>query len=294
MSDDVKGREANGSGSPGVGSVCAFILAVLVVAACLVGSRIIEWVEKLPVPWPEAVVVNTEFRNVGMPDTFGPFRAVQKGEYGYVKPDQPDGPDSIFTDDVKSALGIGHPIDEQRYPDRMSNWYGSRYYIDTREDVKSPTRNWRMDIYYYTGSRDPAPHVGDICIKAGGGDILSTEMVDFRPLPLRDGWNEGVSFKRILAEGYGQQGIKYQFVEYYVFAVNDRPMSGRRSVKRYLNRPDVTYSYFAKMQFSPVLRGQVIEDLGAVDRAAEEFAAAFLGPALEMLPTEEDVDQAGN
>ena len=229
-----------------------------------------------------------------MPDVMGPYRAVQEGEFGYVKQNQPPGPDNILTDDVMPALGIGHPIDDGRYLDRRSNWYGSRYYIDTREGASLAVKNWRLDIYYYTGSRDPAPHVGEKCIVAGGGQILGSEAVTFAPLPLRERWNEGVPFHRILAELYGVQGVKYRHVEYYVFAVNDAPMNSRVQVKNFLNRPTVTYSYFAKIQFSPILGKPPGDDLSEIDKAAEEFASHFMGPVLEMLPTQDDIKQIGD
>ena len=34
-----------------------------------------------------------------------------------------------------------------------------------------------MEVYYYTGDADQVPHIPDVCAKAGGQDITSTDVL---------------------------------------------------------------------------------------------------------------------
>jgi len=291
MTEAPQPNPSDRSGGPTVRGAVALAVAGAVLASCYVVSRAVGWTEKLPVPWPETVRVDAEFRLLSFPERVGPFQAVQEGDPYYFRPKQPPGADNVFKKTDRDALGIGRASDARRYPERRSNWYLSRYYSDTRRQPGDPRRYWRLDLYYYTGARDPAPHVGEICIRAGGGEITSSEIVKFASpsRPVRPPWNDDVPFKRIVARTYRPGDLSpHQVVEYYVFAVNDGIMTNRLQVKRFLNSPRVTYSYFAKMQFAPV--GAVnITDIAAADEAAADFVDHFLPAVLRVLPAAEDI-----
>ncbi len=287
------------SGRKVEGAVAFGIAIVIVVAAGLVGHAF-AWVEKLPVPWPEGLQIAPGFRNLQLPNEAGPYRAAQDGDKYYDHTGRLDGADNIVDAKDLDTLGIGRKDDQRRFPQRRSNWYASRQYIDTRKNDGEPFQWWRLNVYYYTGVRDAAPHVGEICIIAGGGIIDERKIVSFGPWPaLRTPWHAGADFKRIGARTYANDGTRRRQVEYYVFVVNDRPMSDRLKVKNFLNRLTVTYSYFAKVQFSPFEIGDA--DAAAIDQAAEDFIGYLMPAVLDMMPTtdaierlEETGNQAGN
>lgn len=280
----------SGAGGNRTGMV-AYGIALLIVIASAGLIWWTGWVEKLPIPWPDIVKVNEAFRNVNMPDDVGaPYRSLREGDDGYGFSEYQDGGDRIFPEDQVTTLGFGTPADHRRLPERRSNWYGARIYVNEDAMRGSPFSYWQLYVYYYTGIRDSVPHVGEICIRAGGGNILSAENVTFEtPADLPEAWANSVTFRRIYADVVADDGSKKKWVEYYVFSVNGAPSTDRRWTRYALMSPLVRHCYFSKIQFSP-LRGEP-KDIAEADQAAQDFVTHVLPEVLKMLPMAETIDE---
>lgn len=267
-----------------------FVVACVLFGVTAIGwslaVELLEWAtHKEPVPWPEAVVVDhATFRNISLPTTIGPFKRVedgvfQKNENGTPKFDgKPDG-EHILDDEVLEPLGVGSYLDKQRVKDRCSNWYVSRVYEDTRKDSKY--RFWRLGVYYYTGGQDLVPHVGEVCLAAGGAVIIGATEVRFSGFNVPDPWNGSIAFRRTISE---KESRKY--VQYHVFSLNGKPENNRLTVRGKLAVPWVRHSYFAKIEFAP---NSEIKDSFEADDDAEEFMRHILPVVLKSLPTSEDI-----
>ncbi|MHC4561188.1 MAG: hypothetical protein ACYS8X_00265 [Planctomycetota bacterium] len=276
------------SSDPSKGGLAAFIVAMVVIGLCAGGVKLVGWVEKLPVVWPQGVEVDDAFRNLSLVQSAGPFQIVEPGDPKHLSNDEHDGADRIFKSDLMSLLGIGGAADRRRYPLRQSNWYISRIYVDSRATGRnSPFRYWRLDVYYYTGLRDSVPHVPEICQEAGGATVTSENV--FFDIPAGTSpWRERVGFRRVISERTARNGTSARAVEYYIFSVNGRPLNERIDTRIALNMPTVRHSYFAKIQFGPI-PDRTIRDIEEVDRRAEEFMQHLLPHVLGMLPTKEDI-----
>ena len=283
---DVRANVPEASRSGFVG----FAVALAIVAATGTMILWIGWVEKRSIPWPEGIEVDEHYRTLSMPEQFGHYRMLSEDDPSYRNGEQQAGADIIFPEDQLATLGFGTAADERRWPERRSGWYGARLYEDQDiQDTGSPYRQWQAFVYYYTGIRDSVPHVGEICIRAGGGRILSAENVLFNtPADLEGDWADGVTFRRVYADVYGQGGVTQKSVEYYVFSVNGEPVTDRVKTRFMILDPRVRHCYFAKIQFRPV-GGRGIESIEQADRAAQEFVRNFLPAVLKMLPTAETI-----
>ncbi|MCE5279122.1 MAG: hypothetical protein ABFD92_05130 [Planctomycetaceae bacterium] len=262
-----------------------FSVAVAVLALTWVATAAVGWIVKMPVVWPKGVEVDPSFRLTSLPDTFGSY--VKVTEDGVLSPQgkkdgNPDG-ELVFSEKDLEALGYGNALDEQRYPQRCSGWYVSRIYENKSASPQDPYRYWRLDVCYYTGSRDQVPHVAEICLQAGGAsvDTQGKATFDFPHLP--QPWQKDVEINRVQYSGLRGSGV-----DYYLFSCNGKPQTDRLVVRAEMSYPWVRHNYFAKIQFSP---------LGATANAAESdaAAAAFLSAAmpevLKLLPTPQDIDR---
>lgn len=252
-----------------------FVIALVVVCAIGVGIHLYKRPEAKPIEWPRGVRVNSDFRLISLPKKVGPFELIDVRE---------------LKEDVVRALGIGTGYDKERYPFRQSSWYGTAYYADRRKGQAEPFRLWRMEIFYYTGLRDNVPHVPERCLDAGGVSVLSRETVQFKSLAAPEPWDKDVEFRRVhyRVSGPGNIGSR-EGAEYYIFSVNGTPYSSSDRVRVELAMPNVTYSYFAKIQFAASSSGGV-EGAEAADAAAGEFINVMLPSMLNTLPMADDIE----
>ena len=275
-----------------------FLAAGLIVACTAVAVRAVGWTEKLPVPWPEGVRVGEDWRLESPPlDKIGPFE-LERGDGVVRKRDgKPDGEVVLRSADLK-ALGIGTSYDSDRYPHGSSNWYVARIYRDTRRRAPDrrrhdPYSHWQLEVYYYTGIRDKAPHIPERCLLAGGVTIVSSGGSEFEAPRCPGPWNRTTFRRTVYERSVGNMARPFQGVEYYVFSLDGKPTNTPEAVRLHLANPLVRYCYFAKIQFSPAGIGG-IRDLNEADSRAQEFVKHFLPEVLKVLPTTEAVGRLGS
>lgn len=260
-----------------------FLITVGILTLTAVGwGAAVRWLgivtQKKPVPWPEGVVLDEDHRLLSLPERLGPFERARDGEL--TRDNKTDGkPDGeiVYTQTDMDSLGVGTDFDRTRFKDRRSNWYVSRVYVDRRPNAVP--RYWRLDLTYYTGGLDLVPHVPDICLWAGGMSVLGSDGVAFTVPGCSGDWGRAVRFRRTRYEDKAGR----MFVEYYGFSLNGVPQDTREKVRGKLLNPFMRYSYFAKIQFSPLWMS--VENLEETDRKAEEFLRHALPEILKVLPS---------
>ena len=234
--------------------------------------------------------------------TFGPYRRLEDDELGALqgRPGDEDGdPDGEFTirpEDLE-ALKIGTTLDKGRIDDRQSNWYVCRLYVDADKKRGGPFKLWRANMFYYTGVRDQVLHVPEIALTAGGATIIHSSEIAFTAGHCRPPWNGPVTFNRThWRRQDSESGRWFNYIQYYVFSVNDEPVNDRNEVRLKLMSPSVEHSYWAKIEFSPAgsISTGTDDDPAAhasADKAAAEFVKQFLPQAIKALPTLETVEE---
>jgi len=246
-------------------------------------------VAPMPMPWPKDVVVDTkEFYLKSLPDRLGHYVLLGDGEMTSNRDGHPDGI-IILREENRETLGVGGKLDKDRVHQRRSNWYCMRVYRDERTDGNK-ARLWRLDVTYYTGGVDPVPHIPEVCLKAGGATLLSSDKISFYvPVATRP-WDKPVQFVRTQYEAWDdKKQATVRYVQYYVFNLNGQPENSREKVRAILANPfGYKHSFFAKIQFAPW--GEV-KDLKEADREAEDFVRNFLPSVLQQLPKREDVER---
>jgi len=295
--------------------VVAAIILLIAAAGWGVAVQTLKlYTEKFPVPWPKGVEVNDEFVMTSMPDSMdnadpkiGPFVFVSgDGEIdfrdgAFHKDGLPDG-ETPVREDVMELLGIGTVTDERNLPLRRSNWMSMRTYRDIRRPPGDPLRFWQLRVYYYTGGVDLVPHVGDVCILAGGGTVLSSDDMPIAIAGAEGPWGGSpVKFRRLVFQPAKSTA---EFVQYYVFSINGQPRNDRNAVRWELGMLNVKHAFFAKIEFAPL---PVVQKVGnrlvysiprpeEVDAAAGDFVQHVMPSVLKTLPTAQDVaelDKAG-
>lgn len=263
----------------GLGRDRHFIIATVILLGAAAAIAMLGWVVKYPVPWPENVVVDEDFRMLSLPDRFGPYvKASKDGEI-------------IFERSIMRSLGLGTSYDKARYPKRRSNWYVAQRYQDVRAtDPAGPYSHWRLEVYYYTGLKDQVPHVPLRCLEAGGAEVLGDEKVTFTAPAAPPPWNKAVAFQRVHWEKTSPGRLAVQGVEYYVFSFNGKQERRWEIVRLKTGLPLPRYNYFAKIQFSPAGRG-TIHGVQEADQAAAEFIKHALPCIVQTLPTAADIDR---
>jgi len=263
--------------------IAAGILAVTAVGFEYTIAKLKLVTQKEPIPWPSGVLVNQEnFRWVNLPEQVGNrYFLAEDGELSGEKDGQPDG-ELIVPPDVLDSLKIGTSLDKQRVAERTSNWYVSRRYRDNTRPAGDPLRYWQLEVYYYTGVMDTVPHVPDICMAAAGATQLGSRYLTMSIPAAPSPWDQPLEFQRSGFEIPDPRTSQPQRrVEYYVFSVNGEPETSREKVRLKLMSIFDRYSYFSKIQFSPVFASP--NDAEA-DRAAEELMNCFLPVIFRALP----------
>lgn len=242
--------------------------------------------QKEPVPWPAGVRVSDDFRLLTLPTRLGPFARVETpGEIfrdANGSPRDPNWPDGEiqFDETLRENLGIGTG-DRALFAKRCSNWYVSRIYRDTR---KPPGHGyWSLDVYYYTGGKERVPHIPDVCLQAGGSELLGTDVMKFPADPnLASPWNGPVEYCRT---SYQRPRDNRRFAVYYTFSLNGQPEADREIVRLKLSSLFQRYGYFGKIQFGPFFAYGTEQ----TEDDAQEFMKYALPAVLETLPSQEDM-----
>ncbi|MFP4105775.1 MAG: hypothetical protein ACLFVU_06740 [Phycisphaerae bacterium] len=255
---------------------------------------------KKAVPWPEGAEVSTQYVLESLPYEIGPFEVLDTGEF---KEGYPLGIE-ILSDDQLDALTIGTMLDDQRRPERRSNWYCSRVYVDTRygdpdageefQNPYSPYSRWRLQVYYYTGGLDRVPHYPENCLNAAGAALGESRTVDVLLPAARSPWDDKFEINQTNFQ-LPQNGTNINRVVYYFFSIDGQPEANRFVVRGKLANPLQKYSYFAKVQFSPAGYGPggvpSIDNEEEARKRAEEFLDYVFPEILQNLPTREAVEQ---
>jgi len=244
---------------------------------------------KSPVP-PPARVRTREQRLVSFPETIGHYRLAGDGDLEYdkrtkkpVKDGKPDG-----------ILELRHEqLDEMDITKHPLNWYYSGLFVDT---TPGPLRVFQINITYYTGTLDAIPHVPEICLRAGGGKVLSEDCGDVSvALPgMKPPWDR-FEIRRTAYGRYGKddmplldsRGDPVKSAEYYVFSMNGKPTCSRTEMRLKLAWPLDKYCYYAKVQVAPP---RVEATLAEQDAACREFLREVMPVVLEYLPSAGDVE----
>lgn len=258
--------------------IVAVLLGVTAATWNVLSAQMGIWLIKDPVAWPEGVQVDEKFKLVSLPGQIGPYMLQRDMDHD-------------LDNDTMELLKIGHSGDKKNRPSRTSNWLSHSIWRDSTVPDKTPFQYWRLEVYYYTGGADVVPHVGEICLAAGGADIEKIETTPVRleassAPPGHDAWAAKALSLRTLR--YRMSGSENTRSSYYIFSLNGLPENERLDVRRKLINPFVRHAYFAKIQFEPL---SATGESRQTDAAATRFAQAVLPQVLKVLPTVSEVER---
>jgi len=227
------------------------------------------------------------YANSPVPKAF----AGEKSQLKYKKNGEPvlDGvPDGEKTipDEVLESLAIGTALDHSAYDERKSTWYVSRTYVDRKKSRGDRYRVWQLDVTYYTGTMDKAPHFPERCLEAAGMRLGDKGNVEFAALEARSPWGDSPVSCRFVEYHNPDGSFENLHIQYYVYSLNGVPESSWKQVRLTTASPFGKYNYFAKIQFNPVAE---IRDRDEARQAAAEFVKHMLPEVLKALPMPEDI-----
>jgi hypothetical protein len=197
----------------------------------------------------------------------------------------PDGEKTIIGE-VLESLAIGTSLDFDNYDDRKSTWYVSRTYVDRKTPPGRRYRMWQLDVTYYTGTLDKAPHFPERCLRAAGMIIKETGNVKFDASGAQAPWGQDPVTCRSVEYHNPRGSLENRHVQYYVYSLNGAPESSWKQVRLKVASVFGKYAYFAKIQFHPL---NEIDNSNEAKTAAEEFVRYMLPEVLKSLPTPEDI-----
>ncbi|MDP6636909.1 MAG: hypothetical protein QGG42_18570 [Phycisphaerae bacterium] len=198
---------------------------------------------------------------------------------------EPDGERTI-REEVWEALAIGTQQDCAAVGDRKSGWYVSRTYIDRKKSPGRKYRLWQLDVTYYTGTRQKAPHRPRRCLEAAGMVLGDMGNVEFNVPGAPGVWGDKPVTCRFVQCHNPRGSPENRHVQYYVYSLNGYPETSHQAVRLKMASAFVEYVYFAKIAFHPV---NEIEDLDEAKQAAGEFVKYMLPEVLKALPMPEDI-----
>ena len=204
---------------------------------------------------------------------------------------EPDGEKTIIGE-VLESLAIGTTLDASTVGDRKSTWYVSRTYVDRQKPPGQRYRLWQLDVTYYTGTMDKAPHFPERCLTAGGMILGKQGNVEFNVpastmIPgARGPWGTEPVNCRFVEYNNPRGARENLHVQYYVYSLNGYPESSWKAVRLEMASVFGKYAYFAKIQFNPL---NEIEDPNEAKQATEEFVKSMLPEVLKALPMPEDI-----
>jgi hypothetical protein len=179
---------------------------------------------------------------------------------------------------------VGTALDYSTYDDRKSTWYVSRTYVDRTKSVSQEYRLWQLDVTYYTGTLDKAPHFPERCLTAAGMKLGAMGDVNFEAPGAPEPWGDRPVTCRFVEYTNPRGNPGNLNVQYYVYSLNGVPESSWKQVRLQTASPFGKYSYFAKVQFNPINR---IRNADEAKQAAGEFVKYMLPEVLKSLPMPE-------
>ena len=197
----------------------------------------------------------------------------------------PDGEATII-DEVLESLAIGTPLDFSTVADRKSTWYVSRTYIDRQKSRGQRYRLWQLDVTYYTGTMDKAPHFPERCLQAGGMALGKIGNVEFNAPGAPGSWGQEPVTCRFVEYSNPRGNSQNLHVQYYVYSLNGNPEASWKAVRLKMASAFGKHAYFAKIQFNP--RNEIGTPAEA-KRATAEFVKYMLPEVLKVLPMPEDI-----
>jgi len=195
----------------------------------------------------------------------------------------PDGERTIGVETLES-LAIGTALDYSTYEDRKSTWYVSRTYVDRTKSLGQEYSLWQLDVTYYTGTLDKAPHFPERCLVAAGMILGLQGNEDFEAPGPPSPWGDRPVTCRFVEYTNPRGNPGNLNVQYYVYSLNGVPESSWKQVRLQTASPFGKYSYFAKIQFNP-LTG--IRNADEAKQATSEFVKYMLPEVLKSLPMPE-------
>jgi len=198
---------------------------------------------------------------------------------------EPDGERTI-SKEVRESLAIGTLLDSAAVGDRKSGWYVSRTYIDRKKTPGRRYRLWQLDVTYYTGTMDKAPHFPERCLEAAGMVLGEMDNVKFKAPDAAGLWGDNPVTCRFVEYNNPRGSFGNRHVQYYVYSLNGYPESSWKAVRLKTASIFGKYTYFAKIQFNPL---NEIEDMDEAKQATEEFVKYMLPEVLKVLPMPEDI-----
>ena len=198
---------------------------------------------------------------------------------------EPDGEKTIIGE-VLESLAIGTALDFSTVGDRKSTWYVSRTYVDRRKSRGQGYRLWQLDVTYYTGTLDKAPHFPERCLQAAGMTLGNMGNVEFEVPDASGPWGDKPITCRFVEYSNPRGTWENLHVQYYVYSLNGYPESSWKAVRLENASLLGKYSYFAKIQFNPL---NEIKDTDEAKQATEEFVKYMLPEVLKALPMPEDI-----
>lgn len=198
---------------------------------------------------------------------------------------EPDGERTI-SKEVRESLAIGTSLDSSAVKVRKSTWYVSRTYIDRKTPPGRRYRLWQLDVTYYTGTMDKAPHFPERCLTAAGMRLGPQGGTGFNVPGAPEVWGDKPVICRFVQYHNPQGNFENRRVQYYVYSLNGYPESSWKAVRLKTASIFGEYNYFAKIQFHSL---NEIENLDEAKQAAEEFVKYMLPEVLKVLPMPEDI-----
>jgi len=198
---------------------------------------------------------------------------------------KPDGEKAIIGE-VLESLAIGTTLDRSTVGDRKSTWYVSRTYIDRTKNTSDAYRLWQLDVTYYTGTMDKAPHFPERCLEAAGMALGKMGNVEFRVPDAPGIWGDSPVTCRFVEYHNPRGSWENRHVQYYVYSLNGYPQSSWKVVRLKMAAVFGKYACFAKIQFHSL---NEIRDRDEAKQATEEFVKYMLPEVLKALPAVEDI-----
>jgi len=219
--------------------------------------------------------------------TGGPSELKYKKSGKDVLDGEPDGERTII-DEVLESLAIGTPLDFSNVADRKSTWYVSRTYVDRQKSRGQRYRLWQLDVTYYTGTMDKAPHFPERCLKAGGMILGKMGDVEFGVPGAPSPWGDEPVTCRFVEFNNPRGNAENLHVQYYVYSLNGKPEASWKNVRLKMADPFGKYAYFAKIQFNPM---NGLESPDEAKKATAEFVKYMLPEVLKVLPMPDDIER---
>lgn len=249
-----------------------FIVAVVVLVAAAIG-----WNGTLRLLGMAMAKERVELKQSldTFPELIGRFQLANHGEFP--DPSVKDGKIRL-EDDVVGILGTTDYI----------TWI----YRDTSKPLGDSAVFISVHMAYYTGLLDPVPHVAETCQVAGGAveDKKNSYPVKWTAAGLGEQWGKwgDITANRSAFVRKNAAGQTINSVVCYLFSVNGEPVASRDTVRLRLMDPRKKYSYYMKIELSPMGANLTAQES---DEVCKAFYAAAAKEILGRLASPSDIKE---